>query len=100
MPRDIETAQGESCDQASDLLLDDTGTSLYAYGTDSKCSGGQGLRLTKGLQLFNFTGTSQAMPRTGLLTTASIIGVHWDNQQSPVRHQQCVGQAVRIYGHL
>jgi hypothetical protein len=34
---------------------------------------------TQGLQLFNFTGTSQATPRTGLLTTASITGVRWDN---------------------
>jgi hypothetical protein len=34
---------------------------------------------TKGLQLFNFTGTSQVTARTGLLTTAEIDQVTWDN---------------------
>jgi hypothetical protein len=44
-----------------------------AFGQDS------GRGRDEGLQLFNFTGTSQATPRTGLLTTASITGVRWDN---------------------
>jgi hypothetical protein len=34
---------------------------------------------TKGLHLSNFTGASQATPRTSLLTTASTTGLHWDN---------------------
>jgi hypothetical protein len=34
---------------------------------------------TKGLQLFSFTGTSQVTAKTGLLTTAEIDQVTWDN---------------------
>ncbi len=56
-------------------------TAVFYVNTMNMAPSGKTLAVggTGGLQLFNFTGTSQVTARTGLLTSAPIDQIHWDH---------------------
>jgi 6-phosphogluconolactonase (cycloisomerase 2 family) len=74
-PETGDLSTGSSCTTMPNSAVGDSQSTAMAYSGKILAVGG-----TKGLQLFNFSGTAQATQRTGpLLAGVNISGVTWDS---------------------